>query len=150
MAEQYFTMAIIHVCACMCVWPVVHVQHFATPWTVACQIPLSMGLSQQEYWSGLPFPPLGKYTHTCTHIYMHICIHTHTHTHTHTRFPYSSIRGHSCCFHILTTMNSAAKNNGVQMSPRSRFLLDKYSEVGPLDPIEALFLFFEEPPFCLQ
>ena len=25
-------------------------------WTVACQGPLSMGLSQQEYWSELPFP----------------------------------------------------------------------------------------------
>ena len=28
----------------------------ATPWTVACQAPLPMGLSGQEYWSGLPFP----------------------------------------------------------------------------------------------
>ena len=27
-----------------------------TPWTVAHQVPLSMGLSRQEYWSGLPFP----------------------------------------------------------------------------------------------
>ena len=26
------------------------------PWTIACQAPLSMGLSRQEYWSGLPFP----------------------------------------------------------------------------------------------
>ena len=26
------------------------------PWTVACQAPLSMGFSRQEYWSGLPFP----------------------------------------------------------------------------------------------
>ena len=24
------------------------------PWTIACQAPLSMGLSRQEYWSGLP------------------------------------------------------------------------------------------------
>ena len=29
---------------------------FATPWTVAHQVPLSMGFSRQEYWSGLPFP----------------------------------------------------------------------------------------------
>ena len=29
---------------------------FATLWTVACQAPLSMGFSRQEYWSGLPFP----------------------------------------------------------------------------------------------
>ena len=29
---------------------------FATPWTVAPQTPLSLELSRQEYWSGLPFP----------------------------------------------------------------------------------------------
>ena len=26
-------------------------------WTVACQAPLSMGFSRQEYWRGLPCPP---------------------------------------------------------------------------------------------
>ena len=26
------------------------------PWTVAHQVPLSMGFSRQEYWIGLPFP----------------------------------------------------------------------------------------------
>ena len=31
------------------------VQLFETPWTRACQAPLSMGFPQQEYWSGLPF-----------------------------------------------------------------------------------------------
>ena len=31
----------------------------ATPWTVACQAPLSMGFSRQDYWSGLPFPSPG-------------------------------------------------------------------------------------------
>ena len=31
----------------------------ATPWTATCQVPLSMGCSRQEYWSGLPFPSLG-------------------------------------------------------------------------------------------
>ena len=36
-----------------------HVQLFATPWTRAHQAPLSMGISRQEYWSGLPFPPPG-------------------------------------------------------------------------------------------
>ena len=30
-----------------------------TLWTVACQAPLSMGFSRQEYWSGLPCPPPG-------------------------------------------------------------------------------------------
>ena len=32
----------------------------AIPWTVACQAPLSMGFSRQEYWSGLPFRTLSK------------------------------------------------------------------------------------------
>ena len=31
----------------------------ATPWTVACQAPMSMGFSRQEYWSGLSFPSPG-------------------------------------------------------------------------------------------
>ena len=35
------------------------VQRIATPWTVAHQAPLSMEFSQQEYWSGTPFPPSG-------------------------------------------------------------------------------------------
>ena len=32
---------------------------FATPWTIACQAPPSMGFSRQEYWSGLLFPSPG-------------------------------------------------------------------------------------------
>ena len=36
-----------------------HVRLFATPWTIACQAPLSMGFSRQEYWSEQPFPPPG-------------------------------------------------------------------------------------------
>ena len=32
------------------------VQLSATLWTMACQAPLSIGFSRQEYWSGLPFP----------------------------------------------------------------------------------------------
>ena len=35
------------------------VRLFATPWTVACQSPLSLGFSWQEYWSGLPCPSPG-------------------------------------------------------------------------------------------
>ena len=44
---------------CVCVCVLSHVQLFTTPWTVACQIPLFMGFSWQEYWSGLPFPSPG-------------------------------------------------------------------------------------------
>ena len=38
-----------------CIW------FFANPWTIACQAPLSMGFSRQEYSSRLPFPPPGDF-----------------------------------------------------------------------------------------
>ena len=45
---------------CVCVLsPFSCVGLFVTLWTTACQTPLSMGFSRQEYWSGLPCPPLG-------------------------------------------------------------------------------------------
>ena len=44
---------------CMCVLSCV--QLFATPGTAAHQVPLSVGISRQEYWSELPFPtPIQK------------------------------------------------------------------------------------------
>ena len=36
-----------------------HVWLFVTLWIIACQAPLCMGFSRQEYWSGLPFPSPG-------------------------------------------------------------------------------------------
>ena len=45
-------------CACTCAQLPSRIQLFVTPWTVAHQAPLSMGLSWQEYWSALPFPSL--------------------------------------------------------------------------------------------
>ena len=77
-----------------------------TPWTVACQAPLSMGFSRQEYWSGLPFPSAGDLPDPgikprspalqagslptelqgkpAIYIYTHTHTRTHTHTHTYT------------------------------------------------------------------
>ena len=44
-------------CGCVCVCCRFScVSLFATRWTVACQVPLSMGFPRQEYWSGLPCP----------------------------------------------------------------------------------------------
>ena len=37
----------------------IHVRLLVTPWTVTLQVPLSVGFSRQEYWSGLPRPPPG-------------------------------------------------------------------------------------------
>ena len=42
---------------CVCLFSCV--QLFVTSWTVAHQAPLPMGVSRQEYWSGLPFPTAG-------------------------------------------------------------------------------------------
>ena len=64
---------------CLCVLD--HVQLFVTPQAVACQALLFMGLSQQEYWSGLPFSPLwlsqqgSPYTHTHTNYILWIIFH---------------------------------------------------------------------------
>ena len=44
--------------ACM-LSPFSRVRLFATPWTVVCQAPLSMGFSRQGYWGRLPHPPTG-------------------------------------------------------------------------------------------
>ena len=43
----------------------IHVQLYATLWTVVCQTPLSMGFSRQEYWSGLPCPSPGGLPNSC-------------------------------------------------------------------------------------
>ena len=48
------------VCVCVCVH--VHAQLCPTLCDLmdcACQVPLSVGIPRQEYWSGLPFPPPG-------------------------------------------------------------------------------------------
>ena len=47
------------VCVCARARTLSCVQLFATPWTAARHAPLSVGLSWQEYWSGLPRPPPG-------------------------------------------------------------------------------------------
>ena len=50
-AYMYMCVCVLHHFSC--------VQFFVTPWIRACQAPLSMGFSQQEYWSRLSYPPLG-------------------------------------------------------------------------------------------
>ena len=45
----------------LCMYVLSHILLFATSWTVAHQAPFSMGFPRKEYWSGLPFPPLGDH-----------------------------------------------------------------------------------------
>ena len=40
----------------LCAQSLSPVRLIATPLSVACQSPLSMGFSRQEHWSGMPFP----------------------------------------------------------------------------------------------
>ena len=47
----------------MCIQLLSRVWFFVTPGTVAHQAPLSMGVSKEEYWSGLPSPPPGDLPH---------------------------------------------------------------------------------------
>ena len=51
---KYLYIAVVWLCsvASYFLWP-------PPPQTVACQAPLSIGFSRQEYWSGLPFPSPG-------------------------------------------------------------------------------------------
>ena len=42
-----------------CAQSLSHFQLIVTSCTIACQAPLSMGFSRQEYWSVLPSPPAG-------------------------------------------------------------------------------------------
>ena len=55
------------VCVCVCERARMHaliaqlLQLFVTPWTAACQLPLSMGFPRQEYLSGLLFPLQGVF-----------------------------------------------------------------------------------------
>ena len=56
-AVSYLTSLTSTTCACAKLFS--RAWLFATPWTVALQVPLSMGFSRQEYWSGLPCPSPG-------------------------------------------------------------------------------------------
>ena len=60
---SWFPLALVAACflafsvvTCFFMLVLSHVWLFATPWTVAHQDPLSMEVSRQEYWNGLPFP----------------------------------------------------------------------------------------------
>ena len=45
-----FIVVVLDIKSCPTLW---------TSWTVACQVPLSMGFHRQEYWSGFLFPSPG-------------------------------------------------------------------------------------------
>ena len=47
----------LHACMLSCFS---HARLFVTLWTIACQTPLSIEFSRQEYWNGVPFPPPGN------------------------------------------------------------------------------------------
>ena len=54
--------------ACVCSLNHSTVSNSVAPWTVACQTPLSIGFSRQEYWSRLPFPTLNDLPNLLLHL----------------------------------------------------------------------------------
>ena len=60
-----FICTCIQICVCICSDGLVikSCPTLVTLWTIACQAPLSMGFSRQEYWSGLPLPSPGDLSH---------------------------------------------------------------------------------------
>ena len=77
-AENTVTVSHCKAIAKICVLRHLVVSDSATPWMVARQAPLSMGLSKQEYWSGLPFllqgifPIQGSTINLSSKIYYHV------------------------------------------------------------------------------
>ena len=58
----HFLFSQVYVCVCgvcMHTHRLSRVQFFSTPWTLTCQVPLSVGFPRQERWSDLPSPPPG-------------------------------------------------------------------------------------------
>ena len=56
-AVKYWATRFIFICLCVCALS--HIWLFVTPRTVACQAPLYMEFSRQEYWSGQQIPTPG-------------------------------------------------------------------------------------------
>ena len=78
-----------------------HVWLFATPWTVAPQVPLSMGFPRQEYWSGLPFPfPITYMAWIKNSSRVHSIIWVHS---------VLSVQSLSCVQHLVTPWTVACK-----------------------------------------
>ena len=60
-SSLYFLLLMWHL-TCVCAQLLSRVWLFVTPWTVACQAPLSVEFSRQEYWVGCHFLPQGSDT----------------------------------------------------------------------------------------
>ena len=57
--QQSDSVKCVYICLYVCVFSCSVMSDSAIPWSVACQAPLPMTFSGQEYWSGLPFPSPG-------------------------------------------------------------------------------------------
>ena len=100
----------------MCVCMLSDVQLFATPWTVACQDPLSMRLPRQEYCSELPFPSPHLHCSMCQcFIPFSVWKILHCINGPHIVYPFTSWWTFGY-FPLLATVTRAAVNSGLQAS----------------------------------
>ena len=56
--NKYICIYVVYIYLCVCALSLLVVLTLVIPQSVACQGPLFIGFSKQEYWSGLPCPPL--------------------------------------------------------------------------------------------
>ena len=74
------------------------VQLLVIPWTAAYQAPPPMGFSRQEYWSGMPLPPLLYYSSYLFYTITYICQCYFTNL-SHPLLPPLCLKIHSLCLH---------------------------------------------------
>ena len=150
-----------------CVWLL------ATPWTAAYQAPPSMGVSRQEYWSGVPSPSLEKeYIYiklNCCAVYLKLIWYckklqtikkkwyfNSTDLKTKkwlTSFGHLLHRYYAKCLHILVTKSQKQFVRLVLIIPTLQLGKQKLKEINELAQVSSYCtgsLAFESIPFWLQ
>ena len=119
----------VHVCVLSCfsrVWL------FVTLWTVTCQVPLSMGFSMQESWSGLPCPPPGDLPNPGTEPHLLCLLHWQVGS-----LPLAPPGKPSSCIYAIKCQNSLSLSPCLQVRADSGFA-DGRKE-GVLSPEGRIF-----------
>ena len=125
-----------------------HLRLSATPWTAACQAPLSVGFSGQEYWSGVPFPSPLVAVHS--HLIAVAFLLQSSRVHGLQEFYFPGSRAQASC----GTQPGCSEACGIFLYLGSnplplQWLLDSPPLSHQGSPIFIHLFFFEEPLYCL-